>query len=56
MLESMYQARSNEVKAAALKIDQRMEFARILQVERLENALRSARAHLPWISQTPVKA
>ena len=56
MLESMYEARSKEVKAAARMIDQRMEFARISRVERLENALRTARAHLPWISQTPVKA
>ena len=56
MLESMYEARKTELHIAERKIEQRMEFDRISKVERLESALRSARAHLPWFSQTPAKA
>lgn len=47
-LQEMANARQNELAAASLTIQHRIEWAQISRIERLESALRAAKTHLPW--------
>lgn len=46
MLESMFQARQNELFAAEKQITNRMQWAQFARIERLETALRAAKERL----------
>jgi hypothetical protein len=57
MLQELMDVRIAELAIAERQINQRMEFAQLSRIDRLESALRSARGRLSLFGySTPIKA
>ena len=48
LYKELFNARQAELRATSRTVDQRIAWDQISRIERLESALRAAKAHLPW--------